>query len=150
MANLENKMSNSFKNIEDLIKRKHLVLFDGVCNLCDNSVQLIIKNDVKNVFNFATLQNIEAQNYLASKGNKYKSIDSILLITQTKIYTKSSAALTIAKHLKGLYPAIYVFYIIPKPIRDWVYDFIAKNRYRWFGKKDNCMIPTPDLKNKFL
>jgi len=143
-------MSNSFKKIEDIIKHNPLVLFDGVCNLCNSSVQLIIKNDVKNTFMFSTLQNSLTINYLASKDSKHNEIDSIILITPSKIYTKSSAVLTISKHLKGLYPLLYVFYIIPKPIRDFIYDFIAKNRYKWLGKKDHCMIPSENLKNKFL
>ncbi|NJB81659.1 thiol-disulfide oxidoreductase DCC family protein [Wenyingzhuangia aestuarii] len=143
-------MSNSFKNIEDITKHKPLILFDGVCNLCNNSVQLVIKNDSKNIFVFSTLQNPAVIAYLASKGDQYNNIDSVMLVSNSKIYTKSSAALTIAKHLKGWYPALYLFYVIPKPIRDFVYDVIARNRYKWFGKKDNCMIPTPELKNKFL
>ena len=143
-------MSNSFKKIEDVIKHNPLVLFDGVCNLCDHSVQRIIRNDSKNKFIFSTLQNSLTTNYLLKKGSKYNDIDSIILITPTKIYTKSSAVLTITKSLKGAYPLLYILYIIPKPIRDFFYDYIAKNRYKWLGKKESCMVPTDNLKNKFL
>lgn len=143
-------MSNDLKNIEDIIKKHPILLFDGVCNLCNNSVQLVIKNDPKNIFRFAPLQNTEVIKFLDKHTTNFNGIDSIILITPKKIYTKSSAALTVAKQLKGLYPLLYIFYIIPKPIRDLVYDFIAKNRYKWFGKQESCMIPTPELKNKFL
>lgn len=143
-------MSNSLKKIEDVIKEHPLILFDGVCNLCDNSVQLVIKRDSKNIFKLSTLQSDTVQKFLKHKNAKLANIDSILLVTPTKIYTKSSAALTIAKHLKGWYPLLYLFYIVPKPIRDIVYDFIAKNRYKWYGQKESCMMPSPELKNKFL
>lgn len=143
-------MSNSLKTIEEITKKHPVLLFDGVCNLCNDSVQLVINNDTKNIFLFAPLQKPEVIAYLEKQSIDFNNIDSIILITSKKIYTKSSAALTVAKHLKGLYPLLYIFYIIPKPIRDLVYDFIAKNRYKWYGKKDNCMIPTPALKNKFL
>ena len=143
-------MSNSLKTIEDITKKHPVLLFDGVCNLCNDSVQLVIKNDSKNIFLFAPLQKPEVISYLEKQSMDFNNIDSIILITSKKTYTKSSAALTVAKHLKGLYPLLYVFYIVPKPIRDIVYDFIAKNRYKWYGKKDNCMIPTPELKSKFL
>ncbi|MDO6736928.1 thiol-disulfide oxidoreductase DCC family protein [Wenyingzhuangia sp. 2_MG-2023] len=138
------------KKIEDILKKHPIVLFDGVCNLCNTSVQIVIKNDVKNIFKFAPLQNPEVQIYLQNQKEDFNGVDSILLLTPQKIYTKSSAALTIAKNLKGMYALLYVFYLIPKPIRDLVYDFIAKNRYRWYGKQDQCMIPTKALKNKFL
>ncbi|MDO6801902.1 DCC1-like thiol-disulfide oxidoreductase family protein [Wenyingzhuangia sp. 1_MG-2023] len=138
------------KKIEDILKKHPIVLFDGVCNLCNTSVQIVIKNDAKNTFKFAPLQNPEVQIYLQNQKEDFNGVDSILLLTPQKIYTKSSAALTIAKNLKGMYALLYVFYLIPKPIRDLVYDFIAKNRYRWYGKQDQCMIPTKALKNKFL
>ncbi|MGY5351387.1 thiol-disulfide oxidoreductase DCC family protein [Wenyingzhuangia sp. IMCC45533] len=138
------------KKIEDVVEKNPVVLFDGVCNLCSDSVQLIIKNDQRNLFKFSTLQSPLAQFYLKKQVPNLSKIDSIILVTSNKIYTKSSAALIIAKHLKGGYPLLYIFYIIPKPIRDFVYDFIAKNRYKWFGKKEHCMIPTKELKNKFL
>lgn len=143
-------MINGLKNIEDIFKNNPIILFDGVCNLCDNSVQFVIKKDTKNVFKFAALQSDIIQKYLIKVKPELLNIDSILLLTNKKIYTKSSAALTIAKHLGGFYPLLYIFYFIPKPIRDIVYDYIAKNRYMWYGKKDNCMIPSPAFKNKFL
>ena len=143
-------MSNGLKKIEDVIKKHPILLFDGICNLCNNSVQLVIKNDARNIFRFAPLQNAEVIKFLNKHTTNFNGIDSIILITPKKIYTKSSAALRVAKQLKGFYPLLYIFYIIPKPMRDLVYDFIAKNRYKWFGKQTSCMIPAPELKNKFL
>lgn len=143
-------MSNSLKNIEEIIKKQPIILFDGVCNLCNQSVQLVIKKDKKNRFLFAPLQSKDVVAYLNKQPTDFSNTDSILLITSDKIYTKSSAALKIAKQLTGLYTLLYLFYIVPKPLRDLVYDFIAKNRYKWFGKEESCMIPTPELKEKFL
>lgn len=136
--------------IKDIICKHPLILFDGVCNLCNSSVQLVIKNDAHNLFVFAPLQKEAVVAFLKNQQGDFSQLDTILLVTEHKIYTKSSAALTIAKNLKGLFPLLYLFYIIPKPIRDFVYDIIAKNRYRWFGKEESCMIPTPELKSKFL
>ncbi|MBP1841174.1 thiol-disulfide oxidoreductase DCC family protein [Formosa algae] len=128
-----------------------LVLFDGVCNLCDSSVQFIIKHDKKNVFLFTTLQGETAKPIISSFKIDTEKTDSILLFTpKRRLYTKSTAALRIAAQLQFPINLLSVFLIIPKFIRDYVYDFIAKNRYRWYGKKEACMIPTKALKVKFL
>ncbi|MGV6828123.1 MAG: thiol-disulfide oxidoreductase DCC family protein [Flavobacteriales bacterium] len=127
-----------------------IILFDGVCNLCNNSVNFIIKNEKANTFKFAALQSEVGQDLLKKHQLNSKNIDSIVLIDKDKSFVKSTAALYISKNLKGLYPAFFVFIIIPTFIRNWVYDLVAKKRYKWFGKKENCMIPTPTLKNKFL
>lgn len=127
-----------------------IILFDGVCNLCNSSVVFAIKRDKNDVFRFAALQS-EIGEQLISKFNIDTSkTDSIILIDGEKQYEKSSAALHIAKHLSGGWPLLYAFIIVPKFIRDSVYNFIAKNRYRWYGKKESCMIPTPALQAKFL
>lgn len=123
-----------------------IILFDGVCNLCNDAVNFVIKRDKKNLFKFATLQSEHAQDF----GMDPTKMDSIILVDGEKQYSKSSAALHIAKHLSGGYPLLYAFMILPRFIRDWVYDYIAKNRYKWFGKKESCMIPTPELQEKFL
>ncbi len=143
-------MSNGLKNIEDIAKKHPIILFDGVCNLCDNSVRFVIKNDGRNSFKFGALQANNVQEFLKQKNSKFSNIDSILLVTEHKIYTKSSAALTIAKKMKNRYSLLYIFYIIPKTIRDVFYDFIAQNRYKWYGKKDACMIPSKELQDKFI
>lgn len=130
---------------------KNLVLFDGVCNLCNSSVQLIIKRDKKDIFRFASLQSdlgISLTNN--TEPLTESSLKSIVLIeSDGKRYTKSTAALRIARHLSG-YSWLPVFMILPKFIRDFFYDLIARNRYRWFGRKDECMMPTPELQSKFL
>lgn len=127
-----------------------IILFDGVCNLCNNSVNFVIKRDKNNVFKFAALQS-EVGLKLASQLNiDTSNLDSIVLIDRGKHYKKSTAALYIAKHLSGLWPMLFGFIILPNFIRNGVYNYIANNRYKWFGKQDNCMIPTAELKSKFL
>lgn len=127
-----------------------IILFDGVCNLCNSSINFIIKKDPKNVFKFTALQSEIGQQYIETFNIDPSKTDSIILIDGDKHYIKSSAALTIAKSLKGGYPLLYGFMVVPRFIRNWVYDYIAKNRYQWYGKKESCMIPTPELKSKFL
>ena len=128
---------------------KLIVLFDGVCNFCNQSVQFIIKRDPSQRFQFASLQ--------SDMGEKLKTeiaipeqIDSLILIEKERYFTKSTAALKIARHLKGPTRLLYVFIAIPKPIRDFFYQILAKNRYKWFGKRDSCMIPTPKERQRFL
>ncbi len=130
--------------------RNKVVLFDGVCNLCNNSVVFIIKHDKEDRFRFAALQDAAGESLLAQHKVDTNTVDSIVLVDNEKTYTKSDAALRIALFLNGLYPLLYGFMIVPRFLRNWVYDLIAGNRYKWFGKKDNCMIPTPELKSKFL
>ncbi len=130
---------------------KHkIILFDGVCNLCNDSVKLVIKHDKKDLFRFTALQSDAGVLMVTKHGIDTSKTDSILLIDQDKIYAKSTAALKVARHLSGGYPLLYGFMIVPNFIRNWVYDIIAKNRYKWFGRKDSCMIPTAELKKKFL
>lgn len=130
---------------------KKLILFDGVCNLCNSSVQYVIKHDKKNLFLFAPLQSDIGQKLIKEYNIDSKHIDSVLLYTPEKgIIYKSTAALGIAKDLGFPRNLMSIFYVVPAFIRNIVYDFIAKNRYKWYGKKDACMIPTPELKRKFL
>lgn len=131
-------------------KEHSIILFDGVCNLCNNSINFVIKRDKSNLFKFTALQEAPGIALLKQYGINTLDIDSIILIENGKAFTKSAAALRVAKGLSGGWPVLYGFIIIPKWIRNAVYDYIAKNRYKWYGKKDSCMIPTPDLKNKFL
>lgn len=129
---------------------KPVVLFDGVCNLCNSSVSFIIKRDKKNKFLFASLQSEYAKKHLDDELSNGDNLQSLVLKDGNKTLIKSSAVLTIAKGLSGLWPLAYGFMIIPGFIRNAVYDLIAKNRYRWFGKRNQCMIPSPELKSKFL
>lgn len=132
-------------------EHKKIILFDGVCNLCDNSVKFIIKHDKKDVFRFVALQSelgIEICNYIGVDRTK---IDSIVLYNPgVAYYYKSSAVIEIADELGGIYSLISIFKILPEKLRNHIYDYIAKNRYQWYGKKESCMIPTPELKAKFL
>ena len=126
-----------------------IVLFDGVCYLCQHSVRFIIRNDKKNKFKFASLQSEFAQNRL-SEIHFNNSLETIVLLKGTHQFEKSDAVLEIAKHLSGAWPLLYVFKIIPRFLRDGVYTFIAKNRYQWFGKSNSCLMPSPELREKFL
>lgn len=127
-----------------------IILFDGVCNLCNGVVTFVIKRDKNNVFMFAALQS-EVGRRLASKFNIDTSkMNSIILIDGDNYYEKSAAALRISKELSGAYPLLYGFLVLPKFIRNAVYDYVAKNRYKWFGKRESCMIPNAELKSKFL
>ncbi|WP_282122306.1 thiol-disulfide oxidoreductase DCC family protein [Algibacter mikhailovii] len=133
-------------------KGKKLILFDGVCNLCNNSVQYVIKHDNSDLFMFAALQSNTGKQIIETFKIDTSKMDSILLFNPKKnnITYKSSAALKVAFHLGFPTSLLSAFLIVPAFIRNWVYDFIAKNRYKWYGKKEACMIPTPELKSKFL
>ncbi len=135
----------------NLPENKKIVLFDGVCNLCDNAVQFIIKHDKKDVFRFASLQSEIGQEIVKHIGIDISKIDSIILYEPgVAYYYKSEAALNIAKYLGGTLTVLSVFRVIPVGFANVVYDYIAKNRYRWYGKKESCMIPTPELQSKFI
>ena len=128
-----------------------IILFDGICNLCNNSVLFVIKRDKKDLFRYASLQSEIGQQRVRERGIDTSQVDSIILIEPGVAYfTKSDAALEIAQDLGGLWKLSSVFNWIPKSIRDVVYDFVARNRYKWFGKKEACMVPTPELRAKFL
>jgi len=125
-------------------------LFDGVCNLCNSSVNFIIDRDKKNVFKFAAMQSDAGQRLLKEFSLSPDEFHSVILVDGDKYYTKSTAALKIVKELGLLWSLLYIFIIFPAPVRDFFYNIIANNRYKWFGKKDSCRIPTPELKEKFL
>lgn len=128
---------------------KLLVLFDGHCNLCNGAVQFVIKRDSRDAFRFAALS-WQVGEALAAKFPELKDVDSIVLYDGNEIRTRSSAALKIASKLGGLWPLTGVFWVVPKFIRDAVYNWVARNRYSWFGQKESCMMPTPETKRKFL
>ncbi|MCH7543870.1 MAG: thiol-disulfide oxidoreductase DCC family protein [Proteobacteria bacterium] len=127
-----------------------IVLFDGVCNFCNSTVIFIIKRDKNNTFRFAHLQSETARSLLEKYQLDGKGVDSIIYIENDRVYIKSTAVLRILRYLKMPYPLLYALIIIPPFIRNAAYDFIAKNRYRWFGKHDNCIVPTDELKERFL
>ncbi|HLK59114.1 MAG TPA: DCC1-like thiol-disulfide oxidoreductase family protein [Chthonomonadaceae bacterium] len=127
-----------------------LVLFDGVCNLCNRSVQFIIRNDPGKRFRFASLQSPAGQEVQQRFHLPPDALDSVLLLENDRLYNRSTAALRIARRLRGLWPLLSVLLLVPRPLRDWAYNLIAKNRYRLFGKRDVCMLPTPELKDRFI
>ena len=136
--------------MQDLPKDKKIILFDGVCNLCDNSVQFIIKHDKKNIFRFVALQSDLGKEILDYIGVNTKSIDSILLYEPgIAYYYKAEAVFRIAKELDSWHKLVYYLRFLGKSA-NFLYDFVAKNRYKWYGKKESCMMPTPDLQSKFL
>lgn len=142
---------NLDSNKQTYPKGTKIIVFDGVCNLCNNAIQFVIKRDKKRQFRYTSLQGDLGKQLLAERNIDPTKIDSIILIEPNlAYYYKSTAALEISKGLKGGYPFMSVFLIIPSSIRDWVYDFIAKNRYQWFGKKESCMIPTKEQQELFL
>lgn len=129
---------------------KKIVLFDGVCNLCNKTIQIIIKNDTNDVFRFAPLQSDIGLQIVNESGIDTEKLESVILIEPgVAYYSKSTAAIEIAKHLKG-YSWLKIFKPLPEGFRDTIYDFIANNRYKWFGRKESCMIPTPELQALFL
>jgi predicted DCC family thiol-disulfide oxidoreductase YuxK len=127
-----------------------IVLFDGVCNFCNASVNFVIDRDPEKRIRFAPLQSEVGQRLLKKFNLSPTALDTLILVEGEKCYTRSTAALRIAKRLKGLWPLLYLFILIPPFIRDAVYDFIARNRYKWFGKTEACRVPTPELKERFL
>lgn len=135
----------------DIPKNKKIVLFDGVCNLCNDSVVKIIKQDKKDIFRFASLQSDLGEHLVQYLGIDTASTDSIVLYEPDEAYyIKSEAALRILKEFSGLWKLFQVFTVLPSKFNDFFYAIIARNRYKWFGKKESCMIPTPELKSKFL
>lgn len=130
---------------------KHgIVLFDGVCNLCNSSVQTVIKYDKKDYFRFAPLQSETGQKLLQQAHLPADFLGTFVYFENGKHYLRSTAALKLSKHLSGLWPLFYVLIVIPAPIRDVFYNLVANNRYKLFGKQEACMIPTPDLMKKFI
>lgn len=137
-------------DISEIRKTKYILLFDGLCNLCDHSVQFVIKRDPSRKFVFSSLQSDISESFLNSQPKSIKYCDSIILITESKVYTKSTAAILTANKLKGIWFLMSMFLIFPRPIRDAIYDAIAKRRYHWFGKLDSCRVATKEEKDLFL
>ncbi|MEI5908964.1 thiol-disulfide oxidoreductase DCC family protein [Bacillus spongiae] len=127
--------------------KERVVIFDGVCLLCQGTVQFILKHDHKEKFHFASLESDAVAELLSEEK---KIMDSVLLYEHGKVYNQSTAVLKILKELRGLWSLLYIFILVPKPLRNVVYRWVAKNRYHWFGKSETCMIPKPEWKNRFL
>lgn len=127
-----------------------VVFFDGVCNFCNYWVNFAIKRDKKKKLKFAPLQGETAKVVFQKQSLSTSTLSTVVFIEEGKVYTQSSAALRICRHLDGGWKLFYGLIVIPKFIRDAIYNVIAKNRYRWFGKTESCMIPTPEMKKRFL
>ncbi|MBC3538253.1 thiol-disulfide oxidoreductase DCC family protein [Rufibacter sediminis] len=126
------------------------ILFDGVCNLCNGFVQFVINNDPESYFRFASLQSEVGQQVLKTHGLPTEQFKSVLLLENGQLYTRSSAALRIVRRLSGGWSWLYALVIVPKFLRDPLYDWVSRNRYRWFGQQESCMLPTPALRARFL
>ena len=126
------------------------VLFDGVCNLCNGSVLFVIDRDPAGYFHFVALQSETARRLLAEHDGPPPDLSSIVLVEEGRVYTRSTAALRIARRLTGPWRLLHVCLLVPRPVRDAVYDWVARNRYRWFGKEEACRLPSPELRARFL
>ena len=127
-----------------------IVLYDGVCGLCDRSVQLVLRNDRRGRFRFAALQSEAGRALLQKFGLPPEALDSVVLVEGGRAWRKSRAALRIARRMDAPWPLLWPLIIVPRPVADFVYGLIAKNRYRIFGKLDACMIPPPEVRARFL
>ena len=142
-------MSNADSHTEKQ-EGQAVIMFDGVCNLCNASVNFVIDRDSDRYFRYAPLQSDAGQRFLKKHGKSVSDFDSVILDEGDRFFTQSTAALRIARKLDGAWPLLYGFIIIPPFLRNLVYNIIARNRYKWFGRKDECRIPTPELKSLFL
>jgi len=127
-----------------------IILFDGVCNFCNGAVNFVIDRDQAGYFKFAALQSEAGEELLERHSIDKIETDSVILIEDDEAYTHSSAALRIVRRLPGAWPLLYGFIVLPEAIRDWAYKLFARNRYRLFGRREECMIPTPDVRARFL
>lgn len=132
------------------VENNPIILFDGVCNFCNGTVNFLLRQDKKKVFRFAALQSEAGQKLLAQYKLPTENFDTFLLLDEGKVYKRSAAALRVGNKLPWYWQWSQIFWLIPPFLRDGLYQLIAKNRYKWFGKKDSCMIPTPEMKNRFL
>jgi predicted DCC family thiol-disulfide oxidoreductase YuxK len=132
------------------MSKNGVILFDGCCNICTRSVQFIIKRDPWVYFKFAPMQSDAGRKLLGTHGLQPATTDTIILVEGSGCFTKSDAVIGVASRLSGFWPIFRVLSMIPRPIRDWCYDAIAKNRYRWFGKRKTCMVPPEDHLNRFF
>ncbi|WP_442603058.1 thiol-disulfide oxidoreductase DCC family protein [Paenibacillus sp. KN14-4R] len=127
-----------------------IVLFDGVCNMCNGIVQFTIRHDPKKQLQFASLQSNAGQRLLEAYSLSTSDLNTFVLIDNNRAYTKSTAALRLIRKLNKLWPLLYVGIVVPRPLRDSIYSYIAHHRYKWFGQAEACMVPTPDMKQRFL
>ena len=132
------------------MKDQPIILFDGVCNFCNGAVNFVIRKDKRSVIKFTPIQSVQGQQLLNQYGFPPSHLSSFIFIKNGNAYTQSTAALQVCKSIGGVWRLLYGFIIVPKFIRDGIYNLVAKNRYKWFGRKDQCMIPTPEVRQRFL
>ena len=126
-----------------------ILLFDGVCNLCNAAVVMVLRHDKAGVFRFAALQSATGQKLLEAHGLSVQNLDSVVMIDGQKVYLRSDVPLEVARRLNGFWPLLTVFGLIPRSVRDGIYSFIARNRYRWWGHRETCMVPDAALRHRF-
>lgn len=143
-------MTNAADPVAAATAEGPIVLYDGVCGLCDRSVQLILRNDRRGRFRFAALQSEAGRALLEKFGLPPEALDSVVLVEGDQAWRRSRAALRIARRMDAPWPLLWPLMIVPRPLADWAYDLVAKNRYRIFGKRDACMIPPPEVRARFL
>lgn len=132
------------------MEQSPIIFFDGICNFCNSTVNLVIRNDNKSIIKFATLQSGIAHQILEKYDAPIDEMRSFFFLEKGKLYSSSTAALRVCRYLKGLWPLMIGFIIVPKFIRDGIYDWVSRNRYKWFGKKQECMVPSPETRMRFL
>jgi predicted DCC family thiol-disulfide oxidoreductase YuxK len=140
----------SFQPLTDAIQQQAVILFDGVCNFCNGTVNFLLRQDKKKRFRFAALQSEAGQKLLAQYGLPKENLDTFILLDRGNVYKRSTAVLRVGNKLPWYWQWTRVFWLAPKFLRDGVYNLVAKNRYKWFGKKDACMVPAPGVKSRFL
>jgi predicted DCC family thiol-disulfide oxidoreductase YuxK len=146
-------MSNEKPHMEEAATKtpqNGVILFDGVCNFCNSSINFVMDRDPSGFFKFGALQSEEGIALLKKAGYQSEYLDSVLLLQDGHVYRDSEAALRITRKMTGLWPLMFGFIIVPRVIRDAVYNWIARNRYRWFGKMDSCRMPTPEIRSRFI
>lgn len=129
---------------------ERIILFDGVCNFCNGAVNFVIKRDKKGLIKFAPLQTEHGRQLLEKYNLPQLDMQSFVFIEKGKAYLRSTAALKVCRYLNALWPLCYGFMIVPRFIRDGIYNWVARNRYKWFGQKDSCMVPSPSIRARFL
>lgn len=129
---------------------ERVIFFDGVCNLCNSSVRFVLRNNSNQSIKFATVQSELGKRTLTANNMSVDTFDSMLYLEDGKVYLKSTAALKIASQLSFPWKLLQIFYLIPRPIRDWFYEQVAKNRYQWFGRQEMCLVPTDEIKDRFI
>ena len=147
---MRRRSEETAETAENASPTHQLILFDGVCNLCNGFVQFVIERDPDGRFQFGALQSAAAQRVLDQHHASSPLLDSVVLLEEGRVFNGSTAALRIVRRLRFPWPLAASLLLIPRPLRDWIYAGVARRRYRWFGKREHCMVPTPALRSRFI